>query len=134
MALTFEDKMEIHELIAKYANSFDNGKFEEWLDTWAEEGIWQGGPGTFSGKSELAKLIEILGGSLQDKRRIMTNVVVSGDEKKATAECYMLVIERKASTEIRATSFYTDTLKKIDGSWKFVSRIVTMDPNCIPKM
>jgi ketosteroid isomerase-like protein len=130
MPLNFEDKMEIQEVIARYANTFDSGNFDDWLDTWTDDGVWDGGPGVYTGKSELAKLIVDLGGDLQDKRRVMTNVVISGVGDQAIADCYMLVIERKVSSAILATAVYSDTLKKVDGSWKFARRIVTMDPSC----
>lgn len=130
MPISYKDKVEIQELIARYASSFDNGNSDDWLDVWADDGIWDGALGVYSGKSQLSKLIVDIGGPLQDKRRVMTNIVITEDGNQAKAECYMLVIERKVSTEILATAVFSGIFKKVDDQWKLARCSVKMDPSC----
>lgn len=134
MSLKFEDKVEIQELSARYANAMDDGNLEEWLDTWADDGIWEGAVGKYEGKSALAKLLGDLGARIQNKRHVMTNSVITGAGDQAVQQCYLLVFEREDSPALIATGVYKDTLKKIDGSWKFAQRAVKLDPSFTKKL
>lgn len=130
MPVNFQDKVEIQELVARYASSFDNGNSDDWLDVWADDGVWDGPLGVYTGKLELTKLITDLGGNLQDKRRVMTNIVISESGDQAKVECYMLILERKISTAILATSVFSGIFKKVEDRWKLAHSSVRMDPSC----
>jgi 3-phenylpropionate/cinnamic acid dioxygenase small subunit len=129
MSLNCQDKMEIQELVVRYANAMDSGKFDEWLETWADDGVWEGGLGVYKGKSALATLPTDLGARIQSKRHLMSNFVISESGEQAISQCYIVVVEREISTSIVATGVYFDTLRKVDGSWKFVRRNVKLDPS-----
>ena len=127
--LNAEDKIAIQELTVRYANALDSGDLAEWLDTWINDGIWEGGLGRYEGKTALAKLIADLGARIQDKRHVMCNFVISGDGNDAKQLSYLLVFERTASARLVATGVYNDVLRKIDGEWKFARRSVKLDGN-----
>ncbi|MDR3615289.1 MAG: nuclear transport factor 2 family protein [Candidatus Obscuribacterales bacterium] len=129
MPLNFQDKMEIQDLIVRYANAMDSGKFDEWLETWADDGVWEGGLGVYAGKTALAKLPGDLGARIQGKRHLMSNFAIFESGDQAMSQCYMVVVEREVSTAIVATGVYFDSLKKIDGGWKFARRKVQLDPS-----
>ena len=132
MALTYQDKIEIYELSARYANALDSGDLEEWLDTWADNGVWEGALGKYEGRESLAKLPADLGARIQGKRHVMSNFVITGDAELATQKCYLLVFERERSAELIATGVYVDTIAKINGVWKFARRTVKLDPSFKP--
>ncbi len=129
MGLNYQDKMEIQELSVRYANAMDSGKADEWLDTWTDDGVWEGGLGTYEGKSVLVKLLDDLGVRIKGKRHVMCNFVIEGEGDKATQQCYLLVFERERSPELIATGVYVDALRKVDGVWKFSRRTVKLDPS-----
>jgi ketosteroid isomerase-like protein len=129
MSLSYQDKMEIQELAAQYANALDSGKFDEWLDTWADDGVWEGGLGRYEGKSSLAKLPVDLGARIQGKRHVMCNFVINGEGDQATLHSYLLVFERESSPQLVASGVYVDVLKRIDGRWRFAQRTVKLDPS-----
>jgi 3-phenylpropionate/cinnamic acid dioxygenase small subunit len=134
MPLNYQDKIEIQEIAVRYANAMDSGNFDDWLETWADDGVWEGGLGLYAGKAALAKLPIDLGARIQNKRHLMTNFVITESGDQATLQCYMVVVEREASASIVATGVYFDTLKKVDGSWKFARRTVKLDPNFAVKI
>jgi hypothetical protein len=150
MTIDANDKIVIQELANSYANAMDQGDLDAWLDTWAENGSWQGGIGTYEGKQALAKLFEDLGERIQGKRHVMTNFVIKpsrNSKGKAEGEgeaeteakidgtsplealmhCYLLVYERGPSARLLASGVYSDQLQKIDGQWKFTNRLVVLD-------
>jgi len=129
MPLNYQDKMEIQELAVKYANAMDSGNSDEWLQTWAEDGVWEGGLGVYEGKAALARVLVDLGARIQNKRHLMTNFVISDSNDQAIMQCYIVVVEREVSTAIVATGMYFDSLKKVDGIWKFARRNVKLDPS-----
>ena len=126
------DKLDIYELTNRYANAMDFENLESWLDTWIENGQWSGGPGVFKGKEELTKLFKLLGPRLKNKRHIMTNNVITINGTSAKQTCYMLVYDRVESSPLIASAVYEDILKKVDGSWFFADRIISMDPRFKP--
>ncbi|MBY0358329.1 MAG: nuclear transport factor 2 family protein [Candidatus Obscuribacterales bacterium] len=129
MPLNFEDKLEIQELAVRYANAMDDGDLKAWLDTWAEDGVWEGGIGKYEGKKSLSGLLGDLGARIQNKRHVMTNFVIDSAGDLAKQKCYLFVFERENSTELVASAVYEDTLQKIDGRWKFIKRSVKLDPS-----
>lgn len=132
MLLTCEDKIEIQELTARYANAMDSENLEGWLETWSDDGIWQGGLGTYKGKSELRKLLDDLGARIKGKRHVMTNSVIDSAGDTAVQHCYLCVFERVTEPRLIATAVYNDVLTKASGAWKFARRTVTLDPSFAP--
>lgn len=125
MSLTPQDKLEIQELSSKYAIAMDEGKLEDWMQTWAKNGIWEGGVGKFAGEN-LKDLLPTLGDRIRGKRHIMTNFVITGEGNFAEQKCYLLIIDI-AKKAMPGTALYLDKLEKIDGNWLFVERKVTID-------
>jgi len=133
MSVSHQDKIEIQELSARYANALDSGNIGEWLDTWTDEGVWEGGLGKYEGKSSLAKLIKDLGARIQGKRHVMCNFVIDGNGDEARQQSYLLVFERETSPALIATGVYHDIVKRVNGNWKFASRLVKLDSSFAPK-
>lgn len=56
-----EDKLEIQELTARYANAMDDTDLDAWMETWDANGLWKGGLGEFQGTAKLQELFAALG-------------------------------------------------------------------------
>jgi ketosteroid isomerase-like protein len=126
MTLNAEDKIAIQELSAAYANAMDAGDIAGWLETWADDGVWEGGAGRYEGKERLAQLLPDLGNRIIGKRHIMSNFVNEGDGNEARQTCYLLIIDR-SKVSLPGSAVYVDTLQKKDGQWFFVQRKVQID-------
>jgi len=105
-----EDKIEIQELAARYANAMDDMDLDSWLSTWDISGIWKGGLGEFHGIEKLKELFAALGDRIKDRRHVMTNFVIDGDEAQAQQRCYMLVFDRVKEARLLASGVYNDRL------------------------
>jgi 3-phenylpropionate/cinnamic acid dioxygenase small subunit len=126
MSLSAQDKLDIQELSSKYAIALDNGNIEAWLQTWAPDGVWEGGAGKYEGLERLRQLLPDLGERIQGKRHIMTNFVISGDGNRASQTCYLLIVDI-FKAHLPGTAVYTDKLEKIQDNWLFAHRKVVLD-------
>ena len=126
MTSTTDDKIAIQQLSAIYANAMDSGDIQEWLKTWDESGVWEGGIGKYQGKERLANLLPDLGARVIGKRHIMTNFVISVDGDQASQICYLMIIDRN-KTNLPGTAVYSDRLQKKNNEWLFVHRSVELD-------
>ena len=130
--MSSEDKVEIQELTARYANAMDDTDLDDWMATWDENGLWRGGLGEFQGTARLKELFAALGERIKNRRHVMTNFVISVNDEKAEQRCYMLVFDRVNESRLIASGVYNDRLIKSGGKWKFVERRVALDPSFKP--
>ncbi len=126
MPLNADDKIAIQELSAAYANAMDAGDIEGWLETWTEDGVWEGGAGRYEGKERLAQLLPDLGNRIIGKRHIMSNFVIKRDGRGARQTCYLLIVDC-SKTNLPTSAVYSDVLRKKNGQWLFVHRKVQID-------
>ncbi len=127
-----EDKIEIQELTARYANAMDDTDLDAWMETWDGNGLWKGGLGEFQGTDKLKELFVALGERIKNRRHVMTNFVINSQGEQAEQRCYMLVFDRVNEAKLIASGVYNDRLIKADGKWKFLERRVALDPSFRP--
>ncbi|MBA3856125.1 MAG: hypothetical protein C0507_04375 [Cyanobacteria bacterium PR.3.49] len=130
--MEIEDKLQIQELTARYANAMDDSDLDAWLATWDATGMWRGGLGEFQGFEKLRELFAALGDRIKNKRHVMTNLVIDGFGDQAQQRCYMLVFDRVNEPKLIASGVYNDHLIKVSGEWKFLERRVALDPSFRP--
>lgn len=124
--MTGQDKTEIQELTAKYACAMDEQNRERWLSTWAPNGSWEGGIGTYEGDDRLLQLWSDLSERIKGKRHIMTNSIIEGTGNQATQTCYMLIVSVVGELRVVGLASYQDSLQKIDGKWCFSHRRLSL--------
>ena len=56
-----------------------------------------------------------------------TTRVIDGDGDDATSSCYLNLIDAANNGATIVTGMYRDRLRKVDGTWKFVERNVSID-------
>jgi ketosteroid isomerase-like protein len=118
MALTLEDRLDITELVARYDQAIDGRDAAAYADTFTEDGVFQiTGQQEIKGRERLMRMIERLGPP--NNRHWVNNIVIDGEGDNATMTCYLMVLR-----DLRITSmgYYVNTLKRLDGNWKFVRR------------
>ena len=110
------NRITIQELMAKYNLALDNKNLDEWINTWADDGVWTTTFGEAKGKTELKNMIDqVTNEFASGKRHVSTNIVIENaspsSNSMASAKSYLTVIEAHKTPEVVATGVYNDTLK-----------------------
>jgi ketosteroid isomerase-like protein len=123
MALTLEDRLDITELVGRYDQAIDFRDAAAYADTFVEDGVFQiNGQPEIKGHEKLMRMIERLGP--QGSRHWINNMVIEGDGDYARMTCYLMVLSGLRVTNM---GYYVNTLRKVEGKWKFVRRDYTPD-------
>ena len=133
--LTADDRQAIQNLAREYALYMDQERLEDWKNTWAEDGTWEGKVGTFRGRDEILNLLETLGDRARGKRHIITNSVILDSDPSGNAAdhiCYTLVFDAVEENRLIGSGVYSDRLVKEGGRWKFQHRKLEFDANFRP--
>ena len=116
--------------MAQYCFHFDNGEFDQWLDLFTEQGVFDlGARGRLSGRAALRGFIERLPltNGLPMMRHCVMNSVVSIDGSQATAASYVVVLHGGNQVGITVAGRYEDQLVKMPDQWRFAVRKVHFD-------
>ncbi len=127
MPLTTDDRVEIHELISRYNFAIDFGDVATWVATFTEDGVFHGSMGRYEGRQALTAFADGFVREYPDGRHWVNNLVVDGDGEMASAACYIHMFRASGDRETVATGRYDDRLRKVNGRWRFVERVVTVD-------
>ena len=128
---SFEDREQIRELYARYAIAIDNARYDEWIDCFTEDGVFESPRfGRYAGREGLGKFVatyrESLGGA--QVRHVISTLSFRIDGDRATGSCYLTYFHSKnGKTELAAVGHYRDVLRKVGGEWRFQSRQVFLD-------
>lgn len=135
MILTSDDKLEIHDLCARYYVSTDEKDVDGFMDCWVDDDeiIFESAFGNFKGRSEIRAFEEehVHRGMAIGKRHLLSNVFISASEKKnqAYVTSYLTVVEVVDVPAIIATAIYRKSLvEKSSKGWKFRFRSMDVDP------
>lgn len=135
MALTAADKIEIHELCAKYYVSTDEKDVDGFMDCWVEDEniVFESAFGNFKGRKEIRKFEDehVSSGMAVGKRHILGNVYVNAAARsdQALVTSYLIVLEVVDKPFIVATAIYRDSVvEKTHKGWKFRKRSMHVDP------
>ncbi len=128
---TFEDREQIREIYARYANTVDAGQFDAWIDCFTPDGVFESPlMGRFAGQEELRKFTQQYhhswaGGGV---RHMMVNVSFEVTGDTATGTCGLIYFKvQNGKSEYLLTGGYRDTLRKDNGEWRYTHRQVYID-------
>ena len=127
MALSLDDRLEILDLIARYSHAVDGGDGQAFADCWTDDGRFRGSSSTAEGRAELLALPPKLLAANPHTRHWNANILIEGDGDEARTSAYVLVVDVAAAPRPRSSGVYHDTLRRVDGAWRFVTRTVTPD-------
>jgi 3-phenylpropionate/cinnamic acid dioxygenase small subunit len=127
---TLEDREEIRELHARYCLTIDTGRYDQWLECFTADGVFESPRfGRHAGQDGLKKFGALYKESLGGARplHVVTNVTCEIDGNSATGACYLLYYHCKDGRVQQTTvGYYTDQLAKTPAGWRFKSRQVTI--------
>jgi uncharacterized protein (TIGR02246 family) len=133
MTLTNDDKVEIRELVSRYNKAIDTGDPDAWTATFTDDGEFDGVVGIFTGATELrafaaAYTTEEQYAPFAVAQHWVTNLVVDGGGDIATAFSNLMMVKPGADAgSIGMVGHYEDSLRRVDGQWRFAKRIVRAD-------
>lgn len=133
--LNAEDRVAIIELIGRYNNAIDSREAEAWADTFVSDGEFHiGDRAAIVGRDALVQMVGDM--APPDARHWTTNYIIEGAEDSTSGSareslcegrvrCYLAMVRKDAFV---TTGAYEDTVRKVDGEWRFVRRHVVIDP------
>jgi ketosteroid isomerase-like protein len=126
-----EDREQIRELYARYALYVDASRFEDWVDCFTEDGIFESPSfGKHPGRDALRKFCASYKESWAGAqvRHMMVNVSFDIHGDHAHGCCNLIYFHIKnGKTELAAVGGYKDELRKVNGEWRFAHRQVYVD-------
>jgi ketosteroid isomerase-like protein len=128
MPLPANDVVAIHRVYAAYNHGFDFGTPEDFAAVWVEDGELESPLGSSRGHEKLLKGMRWSRENMVGMRHGTMNVLVDGDGDTAEGTCYLLVYQaREGGVSLLLSGRYDDVLRKDDGQWRFVRRVMTSD-------
>jgi len=127
---TLEDREEVRVLHARYCLTIDTGRYEEWIDCFSDDGIFESPRfGKFGGRDSLKRFCAVYKESLGGAKvmHVVANPAFELDGDSGTGISYLLYYHCKEGKVQQCTvGYYTDKLRKTPAGWRFASRQVTI--------
>lgn len=129
MSLTWEDKLEIIELHARYNRAVDTGADEEWAACFTDDGVFDARSRYARGTEELREFAREFHeqATFQGAVHWNANILIDGDGDDATGHAdYALIRADPSGGRILSTGSYASMLRKVNGRWLFSERKSTV--------
>jgi len=129
MNISLDDRQQIMDLVSRYNMANDHVEPGAWAETFADDGVLiVNGQEIARGKSALiAHLSKRSGAGTPKLRHWTTNLLIAGDGSSARLRAYVMAFRIEDSLgPPYIMGEYDDTLLKIEGSWKFKIRHMTV--------
>jgi uncharacterized protein (TIGR02246 family) len=126
--LSAEDRLDIMDLIARYAYTLDNGDLDGYVNNFAPDGVLFE---QHTGRDQIREYVGMLmrqgrAGPLPNGdvayRHFVGSPVIDGQDGRATVHSYLLWVNMGTEPPVSAAAEYTDDVVKQDGQWFFASR------------
>jgi len=128
MAISAEDRLAILELAARYNQAFDYGDVDAWVKTFTSDGVFADSGGfSVQGTDELRTFAGKAAQGDVAIRHWNSSHVIEGNGDTATHSCYLMLIIMEEVPTIFGVGRYDDKLKKVNGEWRFVRRLLTRE-------
>ena len=134
MSLTTADRIEILELLGRYAHAIDSGDGEAYADCFTDDGVIElRRTGLHvQGRDALAEFAREDHARSGAARHMTNSPIIEGDGDEASMRVYLLRLTQDRSQDeqrgIGAVGLYHDTLRRVGGRWRFQHRDVFVDP------
>ena len=130
MALTTDDILAIQKLVADSNHLVDAGEGDAFADLFVDGGSLDTGFNVVKGRDELRDFAAFVPNMAPGARHLVSNVSIDGDGTEATARLYLQMWSTAggaAESKLVISGRYEDTLRRDDGTWRFVTRKLVVD-------
>ena len=121
-----EDRVAIHELLARYSHTIDGRDYDAWVDCFVPEGTLVSAVGSSSGHDALRQFAveyEKSRARMPNARHYMTNIAVDLDGDRATSRSYVqITVSEPRGVRVLFTGQYDDRLVRVAAGWRFLER------------
>ncbi|HEY2330279.1 MAG TPA: nuclear transport factor 2 family protein [Acidimicrobiales bacterium] len=118
-----EDREEIRELLARYNHTIDAHQSDEWVGLFTDDGVFDAGGRAMQGPDELRAFAD---GVPVGLRHVIANEIIELDGDQATVKSYLFILAGKPAA-VMTTGVYVDSVRRVDGRWRFARRVFTPD-------
>jgi len=122
------DRMEIRDLPSRYAYYVDTFRTDEIMELWAEDAVFDEsrvGTGLHVGAAAIRQFFEGLAKTVTHQAHVNANHLIETLEgDRASGIVFAIVEAMTIAGPMRATVYYADEYVKIDGRWRFASRVI----------
>jgi uncharacterized protein (TIGR02246 family) len=128
--LSAEDRLDIMDLIARYAYTLDSGDLDGYVNNFAPDGVLFA---QHKGRDEIRAYVAMLmrqgrAGPLPDGdvayRHFVGSPVIDATNGRVIVHSYLLWVNMGSEPPVSAAAEYTDECVKLDGQWFFQSRVL----------
>jgi hypothetical protein len=122
------EKLQIHELCARYTLKLDSHDIAGWASCFTEDGVFGFGGHAIRGRAKIAAYGDVHKnlGSRHINTSLCFDVEPSG-QRATGRSAIVLVLATKRGYRTAFLGCYDDVLRKVDGNWLFSRRWVTAD-------
>jgi hypothetical protein len=126
--LSADDRLDIMDLIARYAYTLDSGDLDGYVNNFAPDGVLFE---QHRGQAEIREYVRMLmrqgrAGPLPSGdvayRHFVGSPVIDGAGDKAIVHSYLLWVNMGTDPPVSSAAEYTDECARVDGRWVFQSR------------
>ncbi len=133
--MTAQDRLDVIELIARYAQCIDGGDLDGYVANFLPDGVIEWGRGVAKGREEIRTWV---GGLMSTGRiggepaftRHFVNLpyIFDGSSERCSARTYVIIFTLDSGgVTVPSVGSYNDTIVKVDGRWLFEKRIIASD-------
>jgi ketosteroid isomerase-like protein len=130
--LSASDRLDIHELLARYAWALDTGDESAFIDCFTQDAelVWDvfDEPGIWRGHAALQRFVAYFRSRPESagRQHHVSNVVLSADAAGARAKAYVLVALRDGAGphRLNVMGHYDDLLRIENGAWRIAQRCI----------
>ena len=134
MALSTQDRLDVMDLVARYAECVDSGDAAGYAGLFTADGVVEHSAGSVRGRGEIEPWVaglvaENRVGKASKLKHVMGLPVIRGDGERATARTYVTIPRHMDSGEIviRLAGTYFDDCVKVGGEWLIAKRVIELD-------
>lgn len=128
--LSAEDRLDIMDLIARYASTLDAGDLDGYVNNFAPDAVLFG---NHHGRDAIREYVAMLmregrAGPLPNGdvayRHFVGSPTIHGEGDRATVHSYLLWVNMGSEPPVSSAAEYHDECVKLDGEWYFQSRVL----------
>jgi uncharacterized protein (TIGR02246 family) len=127
--LTAEDRLDIMDLVARYASTLDAGDLEGYVNNFAPDGVlFEHQVGRDAIREYVGKLMEegragpLPNGDVAYRHFAQSVTIDAESATRARVHSYLLWVFMGDEPPVKAAAAYLDEVEKVDGTWYFKSR------------
>jgi len=130
MILSTDDRLAIHELLARIDHAVDAQDWDGYLHHFTEDATLDPGfAEPARGRDGIRAFLVATEGGTKGKRHVATNLFCDPQEDGSVlARSYLTVIEREGSPRVVATAYIEDSVVRAGDGWKVARHVVKVDP------